>query len=450
MVMATEIKMPQLGLTMTEGTVGKWKKNIGDPVEVGDALVEIMTDKITSEVEATAAGVLRVICAKEGEELPVQALLCIVGSADEKIDQPGAGAPAPENSAAPAAAPAVKKEVKASPAAKRLAEEKGIDIALVPGSGPDGRIVVSDVEKYLESAPAPQADGRVKASPYAKKIAGELGVELSTVAGTGPEGRIVEEDVRKAATAKAQAPQTAPAPQAAPAAAVQAAAPSQGQPLSGMRKVIAERMTASKHTAPHVTLMTEVNVGATVAFRTELNARNSEIRFSYTDILTKMVATALRRFPAVNASIIDGAIVTHDDINVGIAVALDNGLLVPVLRGADKLGLKEIHGQCKDLVDKARGNKLGLDLLSGGTFTISNLGSYDVDGFTPIINLPESAILGVGRIIKKPAVVNDEIVIASMMTLSLSFDHRIVDGAQAAQFLKCIKTYLEDPVSMLM
>ncbi len=449
MAMATEIKMPQLGLTMTEGTVGKWKKNVGDTVEVGDALVEIMTDKITSEVESTAAGVLRVICAKEGEELPVQALLCIIGSADEKIDQPAAGAPAQGNSAAPAAAPAAKKEVKASPAAKRLAEEKGIDIALVSGSGPDGRIVVSDVEKYLESAPAPQADGRIKASPYAKKIAGELGVDLSTVAGTGPEGRIVAEDVRKAAEAKAQAPKTAPAPQAAPAAA-QAAAPSQGQPLSGMRKVIAERMTASKHTAPHVTIMTEVNVDATVAFRNELNARNSEIRFSYTDILTKMVATALRRFPVINSSIIDGAIVTHDDINVGIAVALDNGLLVPVLRGADKLGLKDIHGQCKDLVEKARSNKLGLDLLSGGTFTISNLGSYDVDGFTPIINQPESAILGVGRIVKKPAVVNDEIVVASMMTLSLSFDHRIVDGAQAAQFLKCIKTYLEDPVSMLM
>lgn len=450
--MAIEIKMPQLGLTMTEGTVGKWKKNVGDAVEVGDALVEIMTDKITSEVESTAAGVLRAICAKEGEELPVQALLCIIGSADEPIEVPGAaaGAGTAESSAAPAAAPAAGREVKASPAAKRLAEEKGIDIALVAGSGPDGRIVVSDVEKYLESAPAPQpAGGRVKASPYAKKVAEELGVDIAAVAGTGPDGRIVEEDVRRAAANKAQGSQTAaPAPAAAPAA--KTAAPAQGQPLSGMRKVIAERMTASKHTAPHVTLMTEVNVDATVAFRSEINARNPETRFSYTDILTKMVATALRRFPNINSSLIDGAIVAHDEINIGIAVALDNGLLVPVLRNADKLGLKEIRAQNKDIIEKARTNKLGLDMLSGGTFTISNLGSYDVDGFTPIINQPESAILGVGRIVRKPAVVNDEIAAASLMTLSLSFDHRVVDGAQAAEFLKCIKTYLEDPINMFL
>lgn len=445
--MATEIKMPQLGLTMTEGTIGQWKKQIGDSVAEGEALVEIMTDKITSEVESTAAGVLRVIAAKEGETIPVQGLLCIIGTADEKIEETGAaGAAAPADAPATAAAPAAKKEAKFSKAAQRLAEENGIDIQAVPGSGPDGRIVTADVEKYLLTAP--KAGGRVKASPLAKKIAAELGVDLTKVVGTGPEGRIVEEDVQKAAKAPAPAA-PAPAPQA-PAAKPAPATAKAGEPLVGMRKVIAERMTASKHTAPHVTIMTEINVDATVKFRKELNARNTDVHFTYTDILTKMVAAALGHFPMVNASIVDNAIVKHEDINIGVAVALDNGLLVPVLRNADKCGLKEIHAKCKENADNARNNKLPLDLLSGGTFTISNLGGYDVDGFTPVINQPESAILGVGRIVKKPAVVNDEIVIASMMTLSLSFDHRILDGAQAAKFLKCIKNYLEDPMSILL
>lgn len=443
--MATEIKMPQLGLTMTEGTIGKWKKNVGDTVKCGDPLVEIMTDKITSEVESTAEGVLRVICAKEGETVPVQGMLAIIGSADEKIEY-GAAAEAVDTTGKASAAPVAKGEIKVSPAARRLAEEKGIDISLVAGSGPDGRIVVADIEKYLATAPAPQAGDRVKASPLAKKVAQELAVDLTKITGTGPEGRIVEEDVRKAAS-KAAAP-AAPAPTVA--AEPSKAAPAKGQPLSGMRKVIAERMTYSKHTAPHVTITTEVNVDATVAFRSGINASNKDTRFSYTDIITKMVATALRRFPAINASIVDNEIVQHESVNIGIAVALDNGLLVPVLRDADKLGLKEIKIQCKDMVEKARTNQLNMDMLSGGTFTISNLGSYDVDGFTPIINQPESAILGVGRIVKKPAVANDEIVIASMMTLSLSFDHRLIDGAQAAQFLKCIKTYLEDPMNMIM
>ncbi len=445
--MADQIKMPQLGLTMTEGTMGKWKKNIGDAIAVGDVLVEVMTDKITSEVEAPVAGILRVIAAKEGKTIPVQGLLAIIGSADEKIDEGSAGIGGQAATTPSTAAPAAKKAAAFSAAARRLAEAKGIDIQTVPGSGPDGRIVAADVEKYLATAPQAIADGRIKASPFAKKIAEELAVDLTAVIGTGPEGRIIEDDVRNAA-----AKVSAFTPNAAPASAKTTAAVTAtgGEPLSGMRKVIAERMTFSKHTAPHVTIMTEVNVNATVAFRTELNLRNKEIRFTYTDILTKIVATALKKFTALNASLIDNKIVKHSEINVGVAVALDNGLMVPVLRNTDQCGLQEIHEKCKENAQKARSNQLSMDVLSGGTFTISNLGGYDVDGFTPIINQPESAILGVGRITKKPIVVNDEFVIASMMTLSLSFDHRVVDGAQAAQFLKCIKTYLEDPMGMLM
>ena len=262
--MAERINMPKLGLTMTEGTMGKWKKNIGDTIAIGDVLVEVMTDKITSEVESSVTGVLRVIAAKEGATIPVQGLLAIIGSADEKIDEVSASCVAGDTSTT---TPAVKKEAKSSGAARRLAEEKGIDIQSVPGSGPDGRIVIADVEKYLETAPQVTTGGRVKASPFAKKIAKELSVDLTTVIGTGPEGRIVEADVQKASQAQA------PALVALAAAAIQkvAVAPVEGELLIGMRKVIAERMTFSKHTAPHVTLMTEVNLEATVASRTELN-----------------------------------------------------------------------------------------------------------------------------------------------------------------------------------
>nr|WP_320147583.1 dihydrolipoamide acetyltransferase family protein [uncultured Anaeromusa sp.] len=447
--MASEIIMPQLGLTMTEGTVGKWKKQVGDTVAVGDALVEIMTDKITSEVESPEAGVLRVICAEEGAEVPVKGMLAIIGTADEAISVPGA-APAAAAGAptGTAAAPAAPKEIKVSPAAKRMAAEKGIELSLVVGTGPDGRIQASDVEKYLKNPPpapaAVSADGRIKASPYAKKIAEELGVNLATVVATGPEGRVVEEDVRKAAANPPAAPTVAAAAPAAPA---KAAA---GQPLKGMRKIIAERMTASKHTAPHVTIFMDICVDATIAFRKEINKREEGVRYSYTDLLVKMAATALRRFPAINSSLIEGNVLTHEDVNVGIAVALDDGLMVPVLKQADAKGLKAIHNAAQELVSQTRSNQLSMDALQGGTFTISNLGGYDVEGFTPVINQPEAAILGVGAIIKKPIVVNDEIVIASMMTLSLSFDHRLVDGALAAQFLQCIKGYLEDPMGMLL
>ena len=448
--MASEIIMPQLGLTMTEGTVGKWKKQVGDTVAVGDALVEIMTDKITSEVESPEAGVLRAICAEEGAEVPVKGLLAIIGTADEAINVPGA-APAAAASGATAAAPAAPKEVKASPAAKRMAAENGLELSQIVGTGPDGRIQASDVEKYLKNPPpapaaAVSADGRIKASPYAKKIADELGVDLAVVAGTGPEGRIVEEDVRKAA-----ANPPAPAPAAAPAAAPESAAAAPvGQPLKGMRKVIAERMTASKHTAPHVTIFMDVRVDATIAFRKELNKREEGVRYSYTDLLVKMAAAALRRFPDINSSLIDNQVIRHEEVNVGIAVALDDGLMVPVLRQADAKGLKAIHEGAQALIEQTRSNQLSMDALKGGTFTISNLGGYDVEGFTPVINQPEAAFLGVGAIIKKPVVINDEIAIASMMTLSLSFDHRLVDGALAAQFLQSIKGYLEDPMGLLL
>ncbi|MPM17443.1 Dihydrolipoyllysine-residue acetyltransferase component of pyruvate dehydrogenase complex [bioreactor metagenome] len=407
--MATEIIMPQLGLTMEEGTIAKWIKQVGDKVAVGDVLVEITTDKLSSEIESEVEGVLLKIVAQEGEDIPVRGLLAIIGAEGEQVG------------AAPA--PAAKKEEVQSEAPKAEAQPKAASVT---------------------------EGGRVKASPLAKKIASELGVDLSTVAGSGPNGRIVQKDVLAAEVKPAVVEKAAPEVKAAPAAApVQTANADVVKPLTNMRKVIAKRMQQSKNTAPHVTITTEVNVDKTIALRSKLNAKNADVRFSYTDILVKMCATALRNYPKINASITEDSMIFHDKINIGVAVALDDGLIVPVVSNADRKGLKAITKETKDLINKARTNTLSPDEMSGATFTISNLGSYDIDGFTPVINLPEAAILGVGRIVKKPIVnENDEIVPASMMVLSMSFDHRVVDGAQAAEFLKALKGYLEDPDNM--
>lgn len=402
--MATEIRMPQLGLTMTEGLIGKWLKQEGDVVKKGDALVQITTDKLASEVESETDGILRVICVREGDEVPVQGLLAVVGDANENVD---------------VASNSPKAEVKAEAAVKA-------EIAPITANKVKG--------------------GRIKASPLAKKTAAKMGVDLSEITGSGFNGRIVQKDVL------AQ-PQNVKAAVQQAAAEVKVSVPVESgdiiKPLTSMRKVIGKRMTESKHSAPHVTINTEANVDKTIALRSKLNAKNSDMRFSYTDILVKMAATALRSVPMMNSSIDGDNIIIHDRINIGVAVALEDGLLVPVVRDADRKGLKAICKDTKDLIEKTRGNKLTGDELVGGTFTISNLGGYDIDGFTPIINLPECAILGVGRIVRKPIVnENDEIVPASMMTLSLSFDHRIADGALAAQLLKVIKNYLEDPDQM--
>ena len=402
--MATEIRMPQLGLTMTEGLIGKWLKQEGDAVKKGDALVQITTDKLSSEIESETDGVLRVVCVKEGDEVPVQGLIAIVGAANEEIN---------------VVCDSPKAQVKAGSAVK---EEK-VPVATEKVKG-----------------------GRIIASPLAKKTAANMGVDLSEVTGSGFNGRIVQKDV----LAQEQYETTTVSPEIAE---VNVSVPTESKdiikPLTNMRKIIGKRMTESKHAAPHVTITTEANVNKTIALRNKLNAKNSDIRFSYTDILVKMAATALRSMPMMNASIDGDNIIIHDRINIGVAVALEEGLLVPVVKDADRKGLKAICNDTKDLIGKVRGNKLTGDELVGGTFTISNLGNYDIDGFTPIINLPECAILGVGRIVRKPIVnENDEIVPASMMTLSLSFDHRIADGALGAQLLKMIKDYLEDPDQM--
>lgn len=394
--MATEIRMPQLGLTMEEGTITKWIKQVGDKVNVGDVLVEITTDKLSSEIESETAGVLLKIVAQEGEDIPVKGLIAIVGEEGEKAS--------------------TTESPKTQEAAEPAESSKAVEIP---------------------KATAVTETGRIKASPLAKKTAIDLGVQLIGLVGSGPNGRIVQKDVLSATENK----KSVKVPIA-----VQALSTDTVKPLTNMRKVIGKRMHNNKQVAPHVTLTTEVNVDNTVSLKNKLNSKNTDSKFSYTDILVKMAATALRSHPIMNSSITEDSIIIHDKINIGVAVALEDGLIVPVVKDADRKGLKSITKETKELISKARTNTLSPDEMSGATFTISNLGSYDIDGFTPVINLPECAILGVGRIVRKPIVnENNEIVPASMLALSLSFDHRVVDGATAAAFLKKIKDYLEDP-----
>jgi pyruvate dehydrogenase E2 component (dihydrolipoamide acetyltransferase) len=293
------------------------------------------------------------------------------------------------------------------------------------------------------AAEAAKPAKKVKASPAAKKLAEEHGIALEDIEGTGPGGRITREDVLKAVESKAAAP--APAAPAAEAAKVE----DKRVPLAGMRKVIADRMAESFRTAPHVTVDMEVDMSQAAAFRKALNEVAPE-KVSFTDIIVKIVARALEDFPVVNASLQGEEIVYNGQVNVGVAVALEDGLIVPVVKNANKLGIAAISQQVKELAAKAREGKLSPDEYKGGTFTISNLGMFGVDSFTPIINPPESAILGVNRIQKKPVVVNDEIVVRPMMNLSLSFDHRLIDGAVAAQFLQRVKALLENPALVLL
>lgn len=414
--MAKEVIMPQLGLTMEEGTISKWIKQEGDKINIGDVLVEITTDKLSSEIESEFEGTLLKIVAKEGQDIPVKGVVAIIGEQGEQINAP------------------------------KVEEKKEEKV----------EIEATKTETVAQEA---SDTGRIKASPLAKKIAKELGVKLVGLSGSGPSGRITQSDVLKAAenqkSKQESAPSTpAPVVEKAPvietAPATKAATADIVKPLSNMRKVIGKRMQANKQIAPHVTLTTEINVDKTVALRNKLNAKDANVKYSYNDILIKMSAVALRSYPIINSSITEDSFIIHDRVNIGVAVALDGGLIVPVVKDADRKGLKAISSEVKDLVQKSKSNTLLPDEMSGATFTISNLGSYDIDGFTPVINLPECAILGVGRIVRKPIVnENDEIVPASMMVLSLTFDHRVVDGATAAEFLKKLKGYLEDPDNML-
>ncbi len=394
--MAVEVVMPKFGLTMTEGTIQQWFKSEGDAIKTGEALFEVETEKVLYEVEAptdgTVAKLLYAVEAVVGVGLPV-AIIAEAGEEVAEVAARYADAPA----AAPAAAPP--------------------EPAPVATSAP---------------SPAPQEKrGRVPVTPAARKLAKEHSIDLSGVAGTGPRGRITREDVQKTIDSGGQAAPP-PAPTVAPAVA-------EDIPLRGMRKVIAERMHQSLQGSAQLTISTEADVTQLIDRRQEVR---QEFNVTYTDFIVQACAHALRQHPRMNAHLEGDTIRANNDIHVGLAVALDEGLIVPVVRDADKKSLKDIAAEAKTLAEKARASQLKLEEVSGGTFTVSNLGMYGVDAFTPIINAPQSGILGVGRIVEKPVIHRGEVTRRSMMVLSLTFDHRVIDGAPAGAFLQTVADLL--------
>lgn len=380
--MATQVTMPKLGLSMKTGTVGKWHKNEGDTVKKGETLVDVMTEKITNKVEAPAEGILLKIVSPKGAVLPIAGLMAIIGAEGEDISALLQAAPAAGGAAAPKkAAPGEK--VKISPAARKLADENGLDYTLIAGTGPEGRITREDVEKAIEE-----------------------GVAV-------PDPRPVLETV----------------------------------PYEGMRKAIGDNMANSWVTNAKVTHHVSVDMSGMMALRKKINeGLKDKEKISVTALLTKAVARAIEIKPIVNSTLAGDEIKILKDINIGMAVALDDGLIVPVISNANEKKLADVSREIQDLAKRARKNKLTPDEMGGATFTITNLGAYNsVDAFTPIINLPEAAILGVCRTVEKPVVVNGEIVIRPMMGLSLSFDHRIIDGAPAAEWLAVLLDLIQNP-----
>jgi len=442
--MASKIIMPKQGLQMTEGTIIKWLAKEGDKVVKDEPLFEMETDKLTITIDAMEGGTLLKIVRGEGETVPITETIAIVGEPGEDIsallDIAPAAAPvateapatvaAASTPVAPAAAPVTAAptdgRVFISPRAKMVAEEKGIDYKAINGTGTDGMIVERDVLAYAASAPA--------ITPLAKKVAEIGGVDTAAVAGTGAAGKIVKEDILKAIEAKKAG----------------AAGGRKGTvvPFKGMRKVIADRMLESQRTNAQTSH--RISVDMSEATRLREAYKKADKKVSFNDIVSLAVCRALLDFPAMNSEITAEGILQKDFVNLGIAVAVDNGLIVPVIKDADLMSLEQISLMTKELADKAKNGKLQPSEYKGGSFTISNLGMFGLDSFVAIINPPEAGILAVGRIAKQAVVTSeDEIVIRPMMELTLSYDHRIVDGAPAAQFLAWVKQYLEQPYLML-
>jgi pyruvate dehydrogenase E2 component (dihydrolipoamide acetyltransferase) len=427
--MATEIKLPRLGQGMESGTVVRWLKQEGDKVEKGEPLYELDTEKVTQEVEADASGVLLKIAVQEGE-VPVGQTIAVIGEEGEAVPE---AEPEPEPEAEP--------EVEEEP------EEEGSRAPTRDEERERGReaAVEAEPQPEAEAAQPSEGDGRVKASPLARRIARERGIELAQVRGTGPEGRIVAEDVERAVAAPA--PAAAPA---APAAAPTPAAEPEVEQLTSIRKTIARRLTKAWE-APVFQLVMSADMTRTQELRERLVelTREGETKPTVSDVLTKVCAAALLRHPQVNAHYADETVTRFPTADVGMAVATDRGLVVPVIRGAERLSLAGIAAVRADLVTRARDAKLKQEDLEGGTFTISNLGMYGIEQFVAVLNPPQVAILAVGVIEEKTVVADGDLEIKPMMTLTLTCDHRAVDGSVASEFLGTVRALLEEPALAL-
>ena len=457
--MAYEVTMPRLGWTMEEGVFGEWLKQDGDEVQAGDLLFTVEGDKATQEVEVFEAGILRLPAnaPAPGDVIPVGARLAYIVQAGEALPvesgqaaqatsqteqnvaaRPTASVPpvAQSDSASRPVAADGRGTPAISPRARRVAGELDVDWTVLTGSGRTGRIVERDVRAAAELRPAVVV---VDATPVARRLAAEAGVDLADVTVSRPGGRIQREDVEAAIAARRQ---PAPADEEA----------TQLAPHSRIRQITAQRMAESSHATAPVTLTTEADATELVALRQQLResfARRGLAVPSYNDIYLKLTAAALQDHPALNSSWSDEGLILHNNIHIGFAVETEAGLMAPVLRDVAEKSLRQITAETASLIEGARQERLGNEAMQGGTFTITNLGMYGIDAFTPIINLPQAAILGIGRIVCKPAVHEGEVVARQMVALSLTFDHRVVDGAPAARFLNTVREYVTEPILWL-
>ena len=461
--MAVEVIMPKAGSEMEEGEIVQWFKNEGDHVEEGEVLLEIVTDKVNMEVEAEATGTLLKILAQAGDVVPVVQTIAWIGEPGEKI--PGAS----ESGEVAPAETIIEKKVdytpvkevekvdysglRATPAARAYARKKGIDLSKVKGSGPKGRIHKDDVLDY-------KLNSKIKISPLAERIAKIEGINTESIVGTGPNGKIMKADIMVVLHGATKV-EAAPKAEVAPKAPKAPKAPNENQwgvvetvPMSPMRKVISKRMSESYFSAPTFVVNVEVDMTELLALRKKVvDAIIEETgkKATVTDFISLAVIKSLMKHPYVNASLSsdEKEMYLHHYVNLSIAVGMDSGLVVPVIKGADKMSLKELVVASKEITTKALNGKLKPDEMADSTFTISNLGMYGVKSFVPIINQPNTAILGVSATVPKPVVYNGEVTVRPIMTLTLTADHRVVDGLEGAKFMKTLKEAIENPLSLL-
>ena len=434
--MATEVKLPQWGMNMEEGTLVKWLVKEGDTIEKGQPLVEIETAKINSELEAPVSGMVAHLMVPEGETVDVGTLVVVLGEPGEEVARPTA--PEPKRALGRAKRTIKRPEgpgqtAQVTPVARRLARQHNVDLSQVNGTGPNSRITEEDVRAAIDGGPGLVAKPAAQVVPRARQLAKQHDLDLSQVDGTGPNDRITEEDVQRAIATS------------------ELLAKAEVIPLTGIRKIIADRMMQSVQSSAQVTLTTEADFTDASKAREELLSRwrPHRIRPLEIDLIVKAAAAALKEHPRLNATLVDDSIRLLEEIHVGLAMAIPDGLIVPVIRQTDEKDLLSIATEIRALADKSRKGDLSIDDMTGATFSITSLSNYDIDAFTPIIDPPQVAILGVGRVIQKPAVYEGEIAVRSMISLSLTFDHRALDGVPAGEFLRTIKRKLEEPAWML-
>lgn len=458
--MATNVTMPKLGLTMETGKIVEWKKQEGEQVQEKEILLVVETEKITYDVESPATGILHIIAPVESE-VPVTELIGIIAADKAEYDKVAATTAAPAATVAtapssvaaqpsattpPASVRSPGERIKASPLAKRLAKEKGFDLDLIPGTGPEGRIIKKDV---LTFEPAAASAERVKVSPVAKKMADEMGLDISQIQGSGTGGKITKEDIeRHLATAKPVAGQTS-------AAAAPSSVSNEGDRLvkfTGMRRIIAQKMLQSKVQAAQAYMANNCDASAIQSLRKQLlpyAEKKAKVRVTITDIMMKITASAIKAHPVINTRYTEEGDLWLKDIHMGMAMAMQDGLIVPVIWNIDKKSIIEIAQDRVSLIDRGRSGKLTLDDMKGSTFTLSAMGMFGLEEFYAIVNQPENAILAVGAIIDKPWVVEGQIVIRPIINVGLTYDHRTVDGAKAGQFMQTLKLFIENPMMVL-